>query len=167
MRHVKRMAAAACLALLAAGCSSGGGAGGASTPSAAAQGDVNGLLTGHLSAACAYVPPNVQAKCRSGVAGVTGIRATGTVEIGAQVVQGDEALVALTGKVCLASGNTGSSCMSNAVVSTGMPGGSVSFDSAFSAARSNFDGSDSSQLGPFSPIPCIEINGAWYVDVTS
>src|SRR5580658_3542146 len=145
MRYLTRLAATACIALLAAGCSSGG-SGGSSSPSTAALGDVNALLSGHLSSACGYVPPSVQAKCRSADGKVTGLSASGTVKVSRQVVQGDEALVALTGKVCLGGGNTGSSCMSNSDASTGMPGSTTTFDKAFSAALSSFNSSNSSEV---------------------
>ena len=162
-KHVRGAAALGCVGLLVAGCG-GGSSSGASSPSQAASADVNALLSGDLASACAYVPPSVQAHCRSGLRSVTGINATGNATIVKQVVQGEKALVALTGRVCLKAGNTGSTCISNADPSTGMPGGSVSFQSAFSAALTNFNSSNGSASGPFSPIPCIEIDGRWYVD---
>jgi hypothetical protein len=144
-----------------ASCSSGGGVLGGSTPGhatpkAAVAGYLSGLAGGG-SGLCSYVDPSDQADCASELAQVhTGI--TGSYAIGNDVVQGTEALVTLTGSVCIsfsAASTETSSCAHNSNSSTGLPTSSGAFEQAYATAQQG--NADSST------IPCIEIDGSWYV----
>jgi hypothetical protein len=144
-----------------ASCSSGGGVLGGSTPGhsspkAAVAGYLSGLAAGG-SGLCPYVDPSDQADCSSELAQVhTGI--TGTYAIGNDVVQGTEAIVTLTGSVCIsfsAASTETSSCAHNSNSSAGLPTSSAAFEQAFETAEQG--NADSSTL------PCVEIGGSWYV----
>ncbi len=167
----------AALLAIAAGCSAsgssstgqtGGSTSGASTPAAAGQGAgtsvtghdtpqaaVSGFsaaeLAGNWAQVCTFWTPSQQAACQSTkLAHVP----TGKITVGNAVVSGNLALVGVTGKVCLSK----TQCQGNTNPSAGMPTGSVSFQQAYSADLSG---------NAFSPVPCIKVDGKWYLNTTS
>lgn len=78
---------------------------------------------------------------------------TGTATVGGETISGPEALVAVTGSMC----STTIGCASNSDPSTGMPNSQVTFIQAYDQALNN-------NSSIFSPVPCIEDNGMWYIN---
>ena len=60
----------------------------------------------------------------------------------------------VTGRICV----NGNGCFSNADPSAGMPTPSETFKQAYDSALN---------AGGLSPVPCIRVNGKWYVNSTS
>jgi len=78
--------------------------------------------------------------------------ATGSVTVRGAVTSGDLTLVEATGRICLA--NNGRSGKSAPAV--GMPTGSASFQQVY-------DNLVASSASVLSPVPCVRIEGKWYV----
>ena len=129
----------------------GASAAGHDTPQAAVSGFSQAELAGNWAQVCSFWMPSQQATCRSTkLAHVP----TGKVTVGNAVISGDLALVGVTGKVCLSKNQ----CQGNTNPSAGMPTGSVSFQQAYSADLNG---------NAFSPVPCIRVDGKWYLNTTS
>jgi len=152
-----------------AGCSSGGGSlagggGGVSaghgSPKAAVEGFLTALQTGNGGSSwCAYINPSDLQQCQEGAASVA-ITITGTFSLGNQVIQGTQALVAVTGNLCVhdeEDTTTTIDCSSNSNANAGLPPGAGSFSEAYS----NASGSNGSTTAP-----CVEVNGSWYIDLS-
>lgn len=123
------------------------------TPQDAVDGLVQSELAGNLSQACGYVAPATQATCNSAASsGSAPPAVTGHADILGAVISGTEALVEVTGSVC-----TSGTCSSSSDPTLGMPHGSETFAQAYSKAQHG---------GGFSPVPCIEVNGSWYVNAS-
>ena len=131
-------------------------------PENAVKGLLGALVSGNDTASCAFTVPSFQSACSQAVAaGNASSNISGTFAIAGEVVHGTAALVSITGNLCTHQQAGGSSCSTMADPSTGMPSASLSFEEAFSEAYSN------NIANPTSPIPCIEVNGAWYVDTNN
>lgn len=130
-------------------------ANGGSTPADAITREFAALVAGNLDAACNFVPPTQQPTCLSAVSSTspTGTE-SGSITIRNTVVLGNEALVSLTGQMCI-----GTNCPTNRDPAVGMPAGTLSFAQAFQTAYEGHGG--------LSPVPCILVNGRWYVDFPS
>ncbi len=115
-------------------------------------GIIQAELAGHWSQACSYIAPAARATC-NGVKLTT--KPTGKATVDGVVVSGRLALVKVTGKICL-SGNT--ECQSNANPEEGLPTGSETFKQAYDKGLSD---------NAFSPVPCIKVNGKWYVNTAT
>ena len=153
-----------------AGCSSGGGTlsgnGGGSvspghgSPKAAVQGFITDLELGNGSTAwCDYIDPPDQQDCQQGAAAAN-ITISGTFALGNQVIDGTEALVAITGNVCAHSeedSTTTTACDSNNDPNKGLPPGAGTFSAAYATAS----GSNGTTTAA-----CIEINGSWYINIS-
>ncbi len=153
-----------------AGCSGGGGTlsgnGGGSvspghgSPKAAVEGFITDLELGNGSTAwCDYIDPADQQDCQEGAAEAN-ITVTGTFAVGNQVIDGTEALVAITGDVCAHSeedSTTTISCSSNNDPNKGLPPGAGTFSEAYATAS----GSNGTTTAP-----CIEIEGSWYINIS-
>jgi hypothetical protein len=142
-----------------AGCSSGGGNGGASPGHGSPEDAVDGFATSLLSsnpgvAWCSYLQPSFQQECTSANVSVS---LTGSYSIKSQVIDGTNALVSITGSLCYHGADAQKGCASNSNASAGMPPGAGSFSTAYASALNN----DSNTL---SPVPCIQVNGDWYVN---
>jgi len=87
--------------------------------------------------------------------------ATGYVKITADAVQGSLALVAPTGKTCESGGLSDNGCMANDDPTFGLPHAGVSFQSAYQIAET---GGTSGNV-QWGAAPCLEVNGAWYVNL--
>jgi hypothetical protein len=121
------------------------------TPQAAVSGFSTAELAGNWARVCSFWMPSQQAACRSTkLAHVP----TGKVTVGNAVISGNLALVGVTGRVCLSK----SQCQGNTNPSAGMPTGSVSFQQAYSTDLNS---------NAFSPVPCIKVDGKWYLNTTS
>ena len=125
--------------------------GGGSSPTATTNQFIQAVLSNNGAKVCSLVIPSDLAACQQKEGDFTG--ASGSGQVVNQVIDGTEALVSVTGKVCFGGS---SNCESNSDASSGMPGNGVTFDQAFSNATSpDFDG--------LSPTALEEINGTWYV----
>lgn len=124
---------------------------GHSTPADAVEGVIQAELSGNLPQACSYIVPAKRTVCLNSLNGQT-TAPTGQVSVAGVVTSGNEALVEVTGHDCV----NGTQCQTNTDPKVGMPNGSVTFAQAYNKAVTT---------GSFSPVPCIEINGKWYVNV--
>lgn len=136
---------------------------GRSSPAAVAQGVVNAGVAGQLSSVCSYVEPSFQAQCNQDASGALGSDAVSyeNFAIGYVVIHGTEALVGTTGTECDA--DLTPVCMTNtnpaAIFDTGQ-----SFQTLWTEANA---GSPSDDTNSYSLLPCIQINGQWYLDTQS
>jgi hypothetical protein len=155
-----------------AGCSSGGGGllgpqsssgtqAGHDSPKAAVIGFLTDLKTAG-DAWCSYLDPADQSTCRQGSEEVQ-IKLNGNFSIGNDAIQAEEALVAVTGNLCVSeSGDVTTpttACQSNNDPNTGLPPGAGTFAQAYAAATSSSSNDTT--------VPCIEVNGSWYVNASN
>jgi hypothetical protein len=137
----------------------GGGSG--NQPTDTVNGFIQASLSNNGRAVCSYFLPADQAACDASASALKG--ASGSVKSDSQVIQGNEALVSVTGRICApyisggSSSTGGTDCASNSDPSTGMPGNGVSFDQAYAAATSESNNS-------LSPVPLELVNGKWYLN---
>ncbi len=124
--------------------------GGGNSPTTTMNSFINALLSNNGTQVCALVVPSQQSTCSP--SDFTGI--TGHAQVASQVIDGDEALVAVTGQVCIQG-----QCSSNSDASSGMPGDGVTFAEAFANATSSSAG--------ISPAALELVNGTWYIDSSS
>ncbi len=127
--------------------------GGGNSPTSTVNGFISAVLANNGAQVCTFPVPSSQAVCVSHESSFTGATGSGTVVN--QVVQGNEALVAVTGELCAPFITTSNNCESNSSASTGMPGNGVSFDQAYAAAVA--------ANNSISPVPLQQINGKWYI----
>lgn len=126
---------------------------GHNTPQQAAAGVIHAELSGHWSQVCDYLSPNQRSSCVS-LKLSSSSTVKGKINVVGAVISGDLALVKVTGRICI----NGNGCVSNADPSAGMPTSSETFKQAYDNALN---------AGGLSPVPCIKINGKWYVNSTS
>jgi len=127
------------------------------SPAAAVQGEISALAAKDFEALCAYQEPAVQAKCDSQAGQAASLKDqlpyTVNPGLGYVAIDGTKALVGTTGKFCVPGQSP--ECVTNtdpaAVFSSGK-----SFASMWTAAVA---------AGPtvYSPTPCAEIGGKWYI----
>jgi hypothetical protein len=138
----------------------GGGSG--NSPTATVNGFIHAALSNNGTAVCSYFLPADQSNCDAHAGTFKG--ATGHVQTVSQILDGNLALVSITGEICapyVSTGSDGSSgCASNTNSSAGMPGNGVTFASAYAAALNESNTT-------LSPVPCEEINGKWYLNTGS
>ena len=127
---------------------------GHSTPQDAEAGLIKGELANNWAEACSYLVPSSQATCQSAAQARELPTLTGNAMVDSAVISGSDALVVVTGSMC--SSSTG--CLSNNVGSTGMPDTYVTFTQAYAQV---LDNTSSTSL---SPVPCIKINGQWFIN---
>ncbi len=120
--------------------------GGGSSPTATVNSFINDLVNNNGTALCQLVVPSLQSECTP--SGVTGN--SGHAQAVNQVIQGDEALVSVTGQYC-----SNGECSTLSDPTQGMPGNGVTFDEAFAAATA--------ADAPLSPAALEQVNGTWYV----
>lgn len=119
--------------------------GGHGSPEAAVEGYMGNLLLGR-SSVCGYRLPSEQSSCMPSIPG----EATGSLAVGNPIMEGDRALVPVTGPICLYSDCT-------KLQGDGIPQG-YTFDTAYAGSA------DPLSTGLF---PCAEDAGKWYVDFSS
>jgi hypothetical protein len=130
---------------------------GFSTPQDAVDGLYHAGLAGNWGAACSYLDPADQSPCFSGLSALgTQPAATGSFTIRTAVIQGNEALVSVTGNICAPS----TPCAGNTNPSLGMPASPGQFQASYQAAVAS---SNSTSVVTLSPLPCTQIGGKWYV----
>lgn len=127
---------------------------GFSTPQDAVDGFYQGELAGNWSAVCSYVVPSAQSVCLAGTSGQGA--ATGSIGVDRAVIQGTEALVAVTGNICAPS----TPCTANTDPSLGMPTSASDFSAVYQAAVASGSSGEGAYM---SPMPCTQVNGKWYV----
>jgi hypothetical protein len=142
-----------------ASCSSGGGIGaspGHDSPKAATAGYLAGLA-GNNATICSYVEPSEQSDCSADTSQVH-FKVTGSYAIANEVVQGSEALVALTGHVCIVISETTTTqeCHQNSDPNSGLPTSAGAFADAY---QNSLNSSTSNTQA------CIEVDGSWYVNL--
>lgn len=120
---------------------------------------VDGLIQAELAnngfELCSYLVPSSQQVCDQDEQTSPLPAFTGNAAPDGNVISGSEALVAVTGSIC---NSEGSGCASNSDPAGGMPNDQETFAEAYDQALDN--------SGSFSPVPCIEENGMWYVNAT-
>jgi hypothetical protein len=134
---------------------------GARTPGVVVGAFVTDRIAGRWDEACSGFAPKsaASASCtQQAVSADTGLSYAGTVSVVSFVVKGDEALVAVTGKLCVSDSKYKglTRCVSNAQPALGMPGKGLSFASAYAHTLS-------SSGRAFSPWPCQKTAGVWYL----
>jgi hypothetical protein len=136
-------------------------AAGTSSPGGVAMTYVATINAGKLSALCPLVDPAAQQACQKGVAGASsnGNKFTNAA-LGYVAIDGDEALVGLTGTYCDPGATP--TCTTNKDPSALLSSG-ASFASLFTQAIAAQSPSNSSNS--YSLFPCIRVDSAWYFDV--
>ena len=142
-----------------ASCSSGGGIGaspGHDSPKAATAGYLAGLA-GNNATICSYVDPSEQSDCSTDTSQVH-FKVTGSYAIANDIVQGSQALVVLTGNVCIIISETTSTteCHQNSDPNSGLPTSAGGFAAAY---QNSLNSSTSNTQA------CIEVDGSWYVNL--
>jgi hypothetical protein len=118
---------------------------------------VDNELAGDWPASCPYFRPNFYAIClqASSKLDAEHFRLHGSVAVRGTVTQNTRALVEITGHICPPP--SAGPCQSSEKPKLGMPGPTRSFAAAYSAAANP-------NSNAFSPIPCVQVAGRWYVD---
>ncbi|HLK75264.1 MAG TPA: hypothetical protein VKU77_16630 [Streptosporangiaceae bacterium] len=120
------------------------------TPEQAADGLIQAEQAGNQRLLCSYAVPSQQANCRGLQIFVT----KGHISVVGALTSGDRALVEITGHTCWA----GNGCQDSTNPSLGMPTGSLTFTQAYNKALTSDE---------FSPVPCLKVNGKWYVNFST
>jgi hypothetical protein len=142
-----------------ASCSSGSGIGAApghGSPKAATAGYLAGLA-GNNATICSYVDPSEQSDCSTDTSQVH-FKVTGSYAIANDDVQGNQALVVLTGNVCIVVSETTTTqeCHQNSDPNSGLPTSAGGFADAY---QNSLNSSTSNTQA------CIEVDGSWYVNL--
>ena len=166
-------ASVALVCVLAVGCSSGSGSGSAAprssgsaapsgsgsaapghgSPEQAVAGALQADLAGDYSQACSYMIPSGQAECHQQVANTPSL--TGSYHIVGQVIEGDRALVFVTGTACNGPGD----CFGNSDTSMDDASSPSVFDNYYGYYTPGDNGN-------FSPFSCIKVDGLWYLNAS-
>jgi hypothetical protein len=129
---------------------------GHSTPQEAVEGFVQAVVPGNWTLACSYASPDTQQACFQSNANF-GPNSGQAISIDGADINGDHALVEVTGTVC----NKLVGCVSNLIPSSGMPTGPSDFQASYDAALPSAPHRIKLII---SPIPMIKVNGQWYVN---
>ena len=122
-------------------------------------------LGSDFQTACHFISGSGAAACLDASSADAAVTVTDP-EVHAQIVQGNEALVSFTGRICASSGGSGTpECASVSNPDAGMPAQAGSFAQAYAAAL----GSGNAGPGTSSEaaVPLIEENGVWYLNGSS
>lgn len=123
------------------------------SPEQVVAGALQAALAGDYSQACGYMIPSGQGECDQQVASTPSL--TGTYQIVGQVIEGDRALVFVTGSACNGPGD----CFGNSDTSMGDASSPSGFDSYYVY----YSPGDS---GNFSPLSCIKVGSQWYLNAS-
>ena len=140
-----------------AGSPASGVSAGHGSPADAVTGFLDAFLVQHdASASCAFVVPDEQSLCSVDVGSMSG-GIYGKLKISAVDVQGSQALVAITGRICgaLSSGQGAAGCTTTSNPRAGLPRRGQIFQQAYVAAISASSRTE----------PCSEVGGLWYVNL--
>jgi hypothetical protein len=133
------------------------------SPPAVMTAYVRALDARNFTAACGYVAPADQAACKSEAADAGGQLAMppGAVYdgfgLGYTLIAGARALVGATGQLCVLT--QAHNCVSNSNPAAVLDSGK-SFAALWRQALS-------APANTYSPVPCVRINGTWYLDAAS
>lgn len=114
------------------------------------QAELNGDWSA-TTGACSYVQPAAQSLCASGTQGYWA--ASGHFTVVGAVIQSPKALVEVTGQMTAPDGSQ----TSNQIPTSGMPVDPSDFNTIYNNLTN-------SPATVFSPAPCIEIDGKWYIN---
>ncbi len=126
------------------------------TPEQAADGYFQSQLAGNWTQTCAYVVPSGQGACQQAASSADIGPLTGNLAVGAEMIQGAEAIVGAAGSLC------SSSCDYSTPANIDFPSG---YGSAFTTAYAQTISTMTSPGSNFSPLPCLEVGGLWYVNI--
>lgn len=132
------------------------------SPNGVMIGVITAITTGHLTDFCKYEQPALQSGCNDGMSQVTPAKVKDqlptfkNVKLGYTAIDGDKALIGLTGRIC-AKGK--SHCFSNSDPAKLFKGGKP-FSELWNEAVKAPD-------NVYSLSPAIKINGKWYAYTTS
>lgn len=171
------------VAVVLASCGGGASTSAAHAAGSAAQTFMNDITADHFSATCNVVIPTKQKKCIADMAMLAPMLATfggkpitGSLQVAKVVVHGTEALATARGRVCSLSvsanvtsksskSNFKRSCQSPGNLNTGLPTKGKSFGAAYSTAYAAT--ANNSSGAAFGAIPLKEIDGRWYVNIST
>jgi len=130
------------------------------SPQVVVRAYVHALDSGDFAGACGYVVPADQAACKAAVAEngnqlamPPGDTYTGFT-VGYTLIDGHQALVGATGELCVQT--QAQTCVGNSDPAAVLDSGK-SFAALWARALH-------APTGAYSPIPCAEVNGTWYLD---
>ena len=130
------------------------------SPQVVVRAYVHALDSGDFAGACGYVVPADQAACKAAVAEngnqlamPPGDTYTG-FSVGYTLIDGHQALVGATGELCVQT--QAQTCVGNSDPAAVLDSGK-SFAALWARALH-------APTGAYSPIPCAEVNGTWYLD---
>lgn len=133
--------------------------GGGSSPDATVRGIFADITSGDTAGACSYVVPSSQAACNSSTSFSAVPSGVSYNMNTTSVIQGNQAIVFVVGRAC-----KNEICNSFGNQSDPTQGMNANFSTAFSNALAGMSsGSSSISAG----IPCVNINGHWYIDAPS
>ncbi|MHB8319945.1 MAG: zinc-ribbon domain-containing protein [Acidimicrobiales bacterium] len=130
--------------------------GGGNSPSATVRGFVAAMNAHDQAKMCSYISPGSQSACNS-IAGLSLAFPSTTINSTSSIVQGNQAIVFVTGRVCVGGG---CQSLSGTPEQTRAMGGG--FNAAFSNALSSFISSNGNSNNV---VPCTNVNGRWYIDM--
>jgi|SRR5271154_543538 len=130
------------------------------SPAAAIEGYARLLDAKDLAGLCTYFQPSMQAQCTEDVSAITpsGKASMSTIQNlspGYIAIDNDKALVGYTGKSCQTSGCTKNTDPA-AIFATNRSPFATLLATELKASNSN----------AYGLIPCVEVNGKWYIDLT-
>jgi hypothetical protein len=134
---------------------------GTGSPGAVVTGLVNVMDSGHLRDECDYFQPSIKAECTTAMKQLPASYKP-TIKnfaLGYVVIDGDKALVGITGTSCIPGQHPECSTNHNpaAIFTTGK-----SFAALLSAAIA----ASNSTSSAYSLTPCVKVGGHWYLDAT-
>jgi hypothetical protein len=131
---------------------------GTDSPGAAVQGDVDALNAGSLTQSCMYTPPSAQANCQTAMAArsASDVPTVQNFVLGYVAVDGNEALVGSTGTFCAPD-------QTPACVSNDDPAAIFEDAKPFPELWTESIAAGESTTNSYSLIPCIYVDGAWYI----
>lgn len=118
-------------------------------PQTAVQNFLTAFEAADAGTMCSLVLPSEAGHCQSEFASGLPAMTFTDMALHQTVIDGDRALVSVTGKICVTGGN----CTGSTDPNSGMPGAGLSFEQAF-----NHPSPDSAAAQPVE-----ELNGTWYV----
>ncbi len=133
------------------------------SPGSVVRSYIDSLNGGNLRALCPLIEPAGQATCRQALRGSASSNGTSFTHfaLGYVAVDGDRALVGLTGTYC----NPGEKprCTTNNDPAALFSASGASFDSLFTTALAAQNPSTTDNT--YSLAPCVRVGGKWYLDI--
>ena len=133
---------------------------GTGSPGGVIEADVADVNAGNLTAGCGLLEPSEQALCTQAVTGQSSNGASiQNFGLGYIAIDGDEALVGTVGTNCTPTNSP--PCHTNSDPAAIFSGGQT-FATLYNAALTAENGTSSN----YSLVPCVEIGGAWYLNLS-